>query len=401
MSQKDEKIIFIELHLIQNFSPSNLNRDDTNTPKTCQFGGVRRARISSQCIKRAIRTHPLFEQTTAATNGTRTKWLTSLLRGPLLKAGKPEEIVDEVISSFANAYAKGMDGKKKTKVLLYLSPQEVQDMVDTLLARWDEVTAGDKVATKAIDEILKGTKGQNKRPGLLEKYKELTHAPDIALFGRMLASRAETNLDAACQVAHAISTHAVSMEMDFFSAVDDWLAGKKEDAQSEDEAGAGMIGTTLFNSPCYYRYARIDWHQLYKNLNKQTDLALRTVEGFLRAMTAAVPTGMQNAYAANNSTNLMMAVVRRDGMGWSLANAFEKPVRATNTSGLIEPSIKRLDVYWGRLCERYGTDTLIKTAVILDMENGLKIPNLQPHLVKQQEAWFKDALEALKQEVGP
>ena len=47
--------MIIELHMLQNFAPSCLNRDDTNSPKECEFGGYRRARISSQCIKRAIR----------------------------------------------------------------------------------------------------------------------------------------------------------------------------------------------------------------------------------------------------------------------------------------------------------------------------------------------------------
>jgi len=210
--------------------------------------------------------------------------------------------------------------------------------------------------------------------------------PDVALFGRMLASQKVFDRDAACQMAHAISTHRVTMEMDFFTAVDD--------LNPEDTAGAGMMGFIGFDSACFYRYARIDWGQLLKNLNGNADLARRTVEGFLRAAVAAVPSGKQTSFAANNPPSLLLAVVRQDGMGWSLANAFERPVRARRDSGLVTPSVEALDAYWGRLCQVYGTDTLVCTAA-LALNPNLALAALKEAQVENLKAWVSAVTNSL------
>ena len=363
--------MFVELHMIQNFSPANLNRDDTNNPKDCEFGGYRRARISSQCIKRAVRTSPVFEETTKVKIGTRTKWLVDLLRKRLVAAGKEKEEATEVLTAFVPQFASKLEkGGEKTAVLLYLSQTEIDSIVQAMLDNWQNLP-GD--ADKLAKTLVKAHKGQ-------------TSAPDIALFGRMLAEKPELGLDAACQVAHAISTHRVTMEMDFFTAVDD--------LSPEDTAGAGMMGFTGFDSACFYRYARIDWGQLLKNLNGNADLARRTVEGFLRAAVAAVPSGKQTSFAANNPPSLLLAVVRQDGMGWSLANAFERPVRASRDSGLVTPSVEALDAYWGRLCQVYGTDTLVCTAA-LALDPNLALEALKEAQVENLGAWVSAVTNAL------
>jgi len=363
--------MFIEVHAIQNFAPANLNRDDTNNPKDCQFGGVRRARISSQCIKRAIRTSPIFAETTGVDVGTRTRWLVDLLRQRLVDAGKLAEEATEVLTAFVPKFASKLDrNSERTAVLLYLSHTEVDSIVQALLDNWQNLPGE---ADKLAKTLVKAHKGQ-------------TSAPDIALFGRMLAEKPELGLDAACQVAHAISTHRVTMEMDFFTAVDD--------LSPEDTAGAGMMGFTGFDSACFYRYARIDWGQLLKNLNDNADLARRTVEGFLRAAVAAVPSGKQTSFAANNPPSLLLAVVRQDGMGWSLANAFERPVRPRRDSGLVAPSVEVLDAYWGRLCQVYGTDTLVCTAA-LALDPDLPLESLKAAQVENLEAWVKAVTEGL------
>jgi CRISPR system Cascade subunit CasC len=370
--------MFVELHMIQNFSPSNLNRDDLNNPKECEFGGVRRARISSQCIKRAIRDHALFEETTGVDNGKRTKWMTDLLSEPL-QAEKSEEEAKAVATSFADAYAKKMDSKNeaKTKVLIYISPDEVEYIVSALLEKWNEVLPEAKGSNKVIRGIVKDT---------IKEYEAITSAPDIALFGRMLADRPNTNLDAACQVAHAISTHAVKMEMDFYTAVDD--------LQPDEETGAGMMGYTGFNSACFYRYARIHWDQLVENLNDDADLAARTVEGFLRAAVEAVPSGKQNAFAAHNPAGFLLAVVREDGMGWSLSNAFERPVQSRHSEGVVAPSVEKLDNYWGNLCRVYSTETLTCQAA-LALDPDLPLENLKEAQVENLEDWVEQVITAL------
>jgi len=365
--------MFVELHMLQNFAPANLNRDDTNNPKDCEFGGVRRARISSQCIKRAIRTSPVFGETTRVKIGTRTKRLVHQLSKRLVKAGKSEEEALEVLTDFVPQYASKLDRDgEKTAVLLYLSNAEIDSVVQALLENWDSLS-DDKATKKLVRSLVKAHKGH-------------TSAPDIALFGRMLAEKPELGLDAACQVAHAISTHRVTMEMDFFTAVDD--------LNPEDTVGAGMMGFTGFNSACFYRYARIDWGQLVKNLNDDADLARRTVEGFLRAAVTAVPSGKQNAFAANNPSNFLLAVVRKDGMGWSLTNAFERPVNPRRDSGLVAPSVAALDAYWGRLCQVYGTGTLTRVAA-LPLDPGLSLGHLAADQVESLKDWLKAITEAL------
>jgi len=369
--------MFVELHMIQNFSPSNLNRDDTNNPKDCEFGGVRRARISSQCIKRAIRTSPVFAQTTGVDVGTRTRWLTRLLRQRLLDASKAEGQVDIILPAFVGEYAGKLDKEGgRTAVLLYLSEQELNDLAQTLLDSWPELLSEEGREAK-IKQLAKT---------LVKRSRGVTSAPDIALFGRMLAEQPELNLDAACQVAHAISTHRVTMDMDFFTAVDD--------LQEREETGAGMMGFVGFDSACFYRYARIDWRQLLRNLKGDADLAKRTVEAFLRASLAAVPTGKQTSFAANNPPSLALAVVRHDGMGWSLANAFERPIRQKRDGGLVAPSVAALDEYWGRMCDVYGTDTLLSTAVVA-LEPELPLERLRDVTMDNVEQWMGAITEAL------
>ncbi len=365
--------MFIELHLIQSFAPANLNRDDTGNPKDCEFGGYRRARISSQCIKRAIRNSPVFAETTGVDVGTRTKWLVNLLRQRLIDTSKSEEEATDVLTAFVPKFASKLDKDgAKTAVLLYLSQAEVDSIIQALLDNWADL-ADDKVMDGLVKNLVKEHQGH-------------TSAPDIALFGRMLAEKPELGLDAACQVAHAISTHRVTMEMDFYTAVDD--------LSPEETAGAGMMGFTGFDSACFYRYARLDWKQLVDNLNGDASLARRTVEGFMRAAVAAVPTGKQTSFAANNPPSFLLAVVRQDGMGWSLANAFERPVRPRGDEGLVAPSVAALDAYWNRLCQVYGTGTLVCTAA-LPLDADLPLEALKGAQVDNLEAWVSAVLEAL------
>ncbi len=362
--------MLIELHLIQNFAPSNLNRDDTNNPKDCEFGGVRRARISSQCIKRSVRFDPIFSKVTGVSVSHRTKQMISELSKLLGEAGVRAEDAHKLAEEFAKNYsskkAKLDDGK--TNVMLFLSRMELEGIAAQLQA----APAGD--IKKMAEEYAKGNAI---RPG----------APDIALFGRMLADRPETNVDAACQVAHAISTHAVSMDLDFFTAVDD--------LQPSEETGAGMMGVTAFNSACFYRYSCINFDLLVKNLNGDVAMAGKTVEAFLRASVHAIPTGKQNSFAAQNPPSFMMAVVRADGSAWSLANAFEKPVRANGQKGLVEASVSALDSYWGKLSGFYGSSA---TPVVACLEGEGGLDALQEAQVNSFEKWVEAVIRQLPQE---
>lgn len=367
--------MLIELHMLQSFCPSNLNRDDTNNPKDCEFGGVRRARISSQCIKRAIRTCPQFQRATQVESAARSRrMIGERLQPALLQAGKTAEEATKVLTAFVPAYLSKLDRDgERTSVLLYLSREEIDAINEALLANWDHLLTGDKAALEGIVKEL------------TKRFRSHTSAPDIALFGRMLAERPELNLEAACQVAHALSTHRVSMEMDWWTAVDD--------LQPEDTAGAGMMGFAAYDSACFYRYACIHWEQLASTL-RDADLASRTVEGFMRAAIAAVPSGKQNSYAAYSMPSLLVGVVRQDGMAWSLANAFERPVAPDREGGYVRPSARALDAYWGRLCQVYGKSQL-RAVAVLAVDDDLELANLGDERVESQDEWLKELLGAL------
>jgi CRISPR system Cascade subunit CasC len=381
--------MFVEFHLIQNFAPSNLNRDDTGNPKDAEFGGVRRARVSSQSFKRAIREAPVFAATTQVEPATRTRRVVQMLRPILKEAGKPVEEVNAVLSFFVPHYLAKLESKlekpdddARTRVMLFISQDEVEIIAEALLAQWDEMVDGNKRARRSLAREL------------TKKFKDTTGAPDIALFGRMLAQKPVLNIDAACQVAHALSTHRVTMEMDFWTAVDDL---KKLDADDEADAGAGGMGFTGFDSACFYRYVRLDWEQLLKNLGGDVDLARRSVEAFMRALVEAVPSGKQNSFAAHNPPSLMFATVREGSFGWSLTNAFERPVYPRRNEGLVTPSVAALDTYWQRLTQVYGEDS-IQAQAALALDPDLPLESLAKAEVSTLDDWIKTTLAALPHE---
>jgi CRISPR system Cascade subunit CasC len=228
----------------------------------------------------------------------------------------------------------------------------------------------------------------------VEKLLDGGKAADLVLFGRMLADLPEKNIDAACQVAHAISTNKIhTMEMDYYTAVDD--------LKPDDTSGADMIGTVEFNSACFYRYATLDVAELaggYRDEKKtqpfglqgDAELARTTAAAFLKAFVHAIPTGKQNSFAAHNPPSLVFAVVR-DGPPVSLANAFVKPVTPQGGDSLVEKSIEALDGYYGRLVGMYG-DGDRKASVVCQME-GVELEHLRDP-VGSVEKLIETAVEA-------
>ncbi|MBM4285880.1 MAG: type I-E CRISPR-associated protein Cas7/Cse4/CasC [Deltaproteobacteria bacterium] len=354
--------MFVELHLLQNFAPSCLNRDDTNSPKDCEFGGYRRARISSQCIKRAIRTHFKDHLTLPMEHlALRTLRLTEELTDRFTKACKDQDQARRVAETAVKGWGLGLKDDGKTEYLLFISKGAISQLAQLCLTYWDQL-AQTPAAEETEEEKGKKSKKKAAKEALpddfikaLESILAGDKALDLALFGRMLADLPKQNIDAACQVAHAISTNQVSMEFDFYTAVDD--------LQPREETGAGMMGTVEFNSACFYRYANIDFTQLQQNLNQDQDLARTAVQAFLTAAVQAVPTGKQNSMAAQNPPSFVFAVAREHGL-WSLANAFVDPVRPGRDGGLVQKSITALENYWRRLATAFGDDGVTETAVL-------------------------------------
>lgn len=332
--------LFLEFHLIQNFAPSNLNRDDTGAPKDAIFGGQRRARVSSQCFKRAVRLaageHELLPQ---ANRGIRTKKLKALLLERL--AGRDSEETDAKIEVALAAAGLKLKDDGKTEYLLFLGEGEVAAFAALIEQHWDELPVGGDKKSKKDAKASLPAEIVKKAKALLDGGK----AVDVALFGRMLADLPSVNQDAACQVAHAISTHRVEREFDYFTAVDD-----KGDA---DETGAGMIGQVEFNSATLYRYAVLDLRKLLANLQGDLELALSAVEAFTRALALAIPSGKQNSFAAHNLPEFA-GLCLRHAAPLNLANAFEKPVTPRADQALTEQSVERLAAYEDKLAAVYG-----------------------------------------------
>jgi CRISPR system Cascade subunit CasC len=352
--------MFVEVHIVQNFAPSCLNRDDTNAPKDCVFGGFRRARISSQCIKRSVRKYfadHKDELGLAGILGTRTKLLHQKLVELAVAGGRQEEEAARLVKFAIEGAPFKMDGDK-TSVLLFLGENQVKALADALLQQWPALkkAADAPVAAPAEKDDKKSAKKKKaeKKEGLPEEVraafdglKQGPHAADIALFGRMIAERDNMNVDAACQVAHAISTNEVDMEMDFYTAVDD--------LQPKEETGAGMMGIVEFNSSCFYRYALVDTRQLEKNLGGDKELSRESLLSFVKALVYAIPSGKQNSMAAQNLPSYVRVVLRSDAPR-SLANAFLKPVRPKRREeqDLSEASVMGLESHARALSEVYG-----------------------------------------------
>ncbi len=301
----NNKRIYVDVNAIQTLPPSNINRDDTGSPKTAQYGGVIRARVSSQSWKKAMRDY-FYNNSEFENIGVRTLEIVKYLAEEI-KRLKPS-LTDEDALNLANETFKaaGIGTKdNKAKALFFLGKSQ-----------------RDALAKAAID----GEKNKKKLQDILSS----NPAIDIALFGRMVADDQNLNEDASAQVAHAISTHQVSNEYDFFTAVDD--------ISKEESQGAGMLGTVEYNSSTLYRYANVAAHELLNQLGSVED-TVGAIRLFVEAFAKSLPTGKVNTFA-NQTLPQAILVTIRDDRPVNLVSAFEEPVRSND--GYAEKSIKKL-----------------------------------------------------------
>jgi CRISPR system Cascade subunit CasC len=360
----------IEIHALQNFAPSNLNRDDTGAPKDALFGGTRRARVSSQCSKRAVRQHftDLVTRDALASDDVafRTKRILDELVKALVEKGRPPAEAAEKARLALAAMELVVKEDGKSQYLLFLGQREIDNIANIIDERWKSITQSDATPTEEKKAgKAKKQAAQNADPELkaaLDKVFNGGKAVDVALFGRMLADMPEKNQNAACQVAHAISTHAVEREFDFYTAVDD--------LKPEDTAGADMMGTVEFNSACFYRYSVVDWDKLVKNLQGDVELSAKGLRAFLEGFVVAEPTGKQNTFAAHNPPEFVAISVRRNTAPRNLANAFETAIRVRKDESLTRESAVCLSAKASALDKLYGTPCNSRFAVAEDVFGG-------------------------------
>ena len=327
---------YVDFHVLQSTGPANLNRDDSGSPKSTVFGGTRRARVSSQSWKRAIRREfqEIFDPSDL---GERTLRTVERIESIIIEQ-KPEyedqaeTMAVEILKAAGLKMAKqkkSKDGDVKpakplTEYLVFLGRSQIE-----------------KLAALAIDAYANNDGKFDKK--LVKQAFTDNHAYDVALFGRMIADAPDLNADACCQVAHAISVHPLDAEFDYFTAVDD--------NAPEDNAGAGMIGTLEFNSSTYYRYATINVPALIANLGS-AEAAAKALAAFTRAFAVSMPTGKQNTFA-NRTRPEFFAVSIRDDQPVSFVDAFEDAITAQ--SGRMTEAVNQLAKYATNADTAYGS----------------------------------------------
>jgi len=343
--------IYVDIHALQTVPPSCVNRDDTGSPKTAVYGGVTRARVSSQAWKRAMRLmfKDIFEKDQIAL---RTKRIVSLVADEIIAIDPSLDATKLAEEALKSAGLTIKDAQKGTDALFFMSYAQAKALAKL---------AADKCEDK-------------------KAYKEaLMSAPsvDMILFGRMVASDPSLNYDAAAQVAHSISTHAVNNEYDYFTAVDD--------CAPEDNAGAGHLGTIEFNSATLYRYATVNVCELAEHLGEVTPEAVR---GFVEAFVLAMPTGKQNTFANRTLPDAVYVTIRRD-QPVNLSGAFERPVVSRN--GYAEESKIRLAQYAKKMYESFVDQPVLALGVGVAM-NGLAQVMPLSQLLDTMKNWVAEHL---------
>ena len=300
------KRLYVDFHILQTVPPSCINRDDTGSPKTAVYGGVTRARVSSQAWKHAMRT--AFAENARLDVGKRTKKAAELVKEQILVLDPEQKKADKMAKEALKYVGIKSDDKKGTDALIFISSAQA----------------------KALAELVVGgcTKDEEYEEALIENP-----SADMVLFGRMVAQKASLKYDAAAQVAHSISTHAVQNEYDYFTAVDD--------CQVEDNAGAGHLGTVEYNSSTLYRYATVNVMELAGRLGAAQ--AAETVRAFGEAFLFSMPTGKQNTFANRTLPDAIYVTLRED-QPVNLCGAFERAV-PRSAQGYAAPSKAALVQY--------------------------------------------------------
>lgn len=333
------KNLYVDLHILQDVPPSNINRDENGTPKQAIYGGVGRLRVSSQAWKRATRM-AFIDDMGKENGGVRTRRLVALLSDELQARGVERSQAETA----ATAACRSLGIKPGAKAsdlayLLFFGRRQLAEIADRTMTKLDQlVSLSGKELESVADEIgVKSALGEG-------------HPLDVALFGRMVADLAGLNVDAATQVAHALSTHAAQTEFDYFTAVDD--------QQPNDETGAGMIGMVEFNSATLYRYATVGVGQLMENLGDKK-ATVDGVRSFIRHFALSMPAGHKTSFAPRTRP-AFVAVVVRDDQPVNLVSAFECPVRPKG--GTMAPSILSLAKFARDEAVRWGDEPLLMRA---------------------------------------
>lgn len=351
--------IYVDLHVLQSLPPSCVNRDGAGRPKTAVYGGTVRARVSSQAWKHAMREKfkNLFSEDEL---GSRTKLpIKMVVKEMLVMNSSIDEEKAKKKAKDALTTA-GIDFTKddNAKALFFISNKQA------------------KAIAKYALEHLESKETKDDKDALKKAIKE-NPSVDIALFGRMVAKDPTLNYDAAAQVAHAISTHEVQNEFDFYTAVDD--------LKTDDSSGAGYLDNVEFNSSTLYRYANANVSELVTTLGNKDVASI--VKKFAEAFIFSMPKGMQNSFANNTFPDAVYVTIRSD-QPVNLCGAFEIPIRKSD-EGFAVASEKRLAEYAERVYTKFAAKPDVELCVgdyFGESVKSLLLPELLSELEKDVES---------------
>jgi len=354
---------FIQLHLLTAFPPANLNRDDMGSPKTAKMGGYDRLRVSSQCLKRTWRTSEQFQQALAGHIGTRTKEMGVKIYDYLREKGIDHKRALDWTKKIAGVFGKL---KKLSKNELKDKSEEEKIKKELEEVEIEQLAFISSEEEKAVFSLLDKMIANNAAPENddLDLLRQTVSDVDIALFGRMLASKPEFNIEAACQVAHAISVHPVVIEDDYFTAVDDLNDGR-------EDMGAAHIGETRFAAALFYVYICINKAMLIDNLGGDEALANRAIRALTEAAVKVSPEGKQNSFASRAYASYVLAE-KGDQQPRTLSVAYLKPIMDRESEDFESDAIERLKMQNQRFDNVYGD--------CADHRYELNVPDMQGSL---------------------
>lgn len=356
----------LELHILQSFPVSCLNRDDAGIPKTAFFGGVNRARLSSQCLKRAVR-EKAREINAGLFQGSRTKLIGDCLMQRINQLAPALDSERVLILAKAALPAFGKQDEKdpaRIKALYFLAPAEIAAVASALVERFPE-TANEWAALDAVDEEKDENKAAKVRDKAMKTLNEaalketgkvlktlaksgghLKDAVDIALFGRMVADSPDLNIDGASYFSHALSTHEAEAQQDYYSAVDDMQRQRLDNREENAHAGSGMLGHLEYTSATYYRYAALNLDLLLepqKGYLRELDADEKkaAISAFIEAALVAIPRARRTGMNSDVLPAYALGTYRATGGPVQLIYAFEHAVPPRDT-GYLEPSVETL-----------------------------------------------------------
>lgn len=381
--------MLVEVSVLKNFPSSCLNSDDLGAPKSVIFGGVERARYSSQSKKQALRSSDLFETLLKQdVKAIRTRKLFDPVLIELEKLGIGSEYVTGV-KKLLSSFGKKADGKakeekedKERKSTEKEDKEEFTGTTQLMAYSQEDIQLITKIVKEMIDEAVtpedfdKKLKSKKDFASMITKlHKSVADAGvvgislDTALFGRMAATKSLSNIEAAMQVAHAFSTHMVTQETDFFVAMDDLV-------MAAGEQGAAMMGDVEYNSACYYEYANIDVDKVISNMrNSQVTVEeiKAAIGNLVKAFTLVNPNGKQNTFAAHILPSLVMVEIKDTKVPMNYSNAFVKPARPDSEHDIVESSVIKLATEVNKADKFFGLDVVkrlwLDTTDVMKPEN--------------------------------